>query len=338
MARALELVAEIGREEEPLRWLEVLLAGVLDLIPALSVSWNELDLARGHVRSVIHPDPGADWYEEQRGVFAGLMGENPLVRHFDQVGDTRPLTWVDVAEPGEVQRSELYRRFYAPLGIESQLAVALPAPPGVVLGLAVNRGPEGFCERDRALLGLLRPHVVSAYRRMLGARELRALQAVVADHGWQVWLVDDRSRVVSTSDDAGPLVGARLPEPLAATLDATVRALVRSGQAVPSAPVAVQHEGTELQAWVVGSEVGPHVVVLRPTVERPWESLRALGLSQREAEVALALADGGSNLQVAERLGMAVGTLRKHLERVYDVLEVADRTSAAARVRALARD
>ena len=54
-------------------------------------------------------------------------------------------------------------------------------------------------------------------------------------------------------------------------------------------------------------------------------------LSAREQEVLDRVADGASNQDVADALGIAPGTVRKHLENIYAKLEVTSRTAALAR-------
>jgi DNA-binding NarL/FixJ family response regulator len=53
----------------------------------------------------------------------------------------------------------------------------------------------------------------------------------------------------------------------------------------------------------------------------------------RQIEVALELADGGTNRAIARRLAITEETLRKHLEHIYRALGVTDRASAIARIR-----
>jgi DNA-binding NarL/FixJ family response regulator len=61
-------------------------------------------------------------------------------------------------------------------------------------------------------------------------------------------------------------------------------------------------------------------------------SLKA-GLTKAEAAV-LALVDGGlSNQQIAVQLSISVGTVKCHLHRVYEKLQVRNRTEAAVRAR-----
>lgn len=54
-------------------------------------------------------------------------------------------------------------------------------------------------------------------------------------------------------------------------------------------------------------------------------------LSSRENEVMDLVAAGASNAQIAERLWISPGTVRKHLEHIYFKLEVGSRTAAMAR-------
>ena len=64
----------------------------------------------------------------------------------------------------------MYHDCYRPDGIEHQLGLCLPASPGPAAGpgrtlqFVFNRGPgPDFCERDRDLLTVLRPHLHQAY-------------------------------------------------------------------------------------------------------------------------------------------------------------------------------
>jgi DNA-binding NarL/FixJ family response regulator len=60
---------------------------------------------------------------------------------------------------------------------------------------------------------------------------------------------------------------------------------------------------------------------------------RAYGLTRRELEVALLLAQGCSNATVARRLNISPHTARHHTQRVLDKLGVHSRAAAGARLR-----
>ena len=75
---------------------------------------------------------------------------------------------------------------------------------------------------------------------------------------------------------------------------------------------------------------------LRPHLEgvrRRWEQRRAsaAGLTARERELLLLLRDGLTNQEIAERLVISTGTVRTHLENIFDKLGVHTRTAAVAR-------
>jgi DNA-binding NarL/FixJ family response regulator len=60
----------------------------------------------------------------------------------------------------------------------------------------------------------------------------------------------------------------------------------------------------------------------------PPESYNPSGLTNREAEVLSYLADGWSNEEMADRLGIVVRTVKFHLDRIYRKLGVNRRTEA----------
>jgi DNA-binding NarL/FixJ family response regulator len=55
------------------------------------------------------------------------------------------------------------------------------------------------------------------------------------------------------------------------------------------------------------------------------DDLQSLGLSPREAEVVHLVTRGFSNAVIAERLHVSSGTVRKHLDNVYNKLSVRGR-------------
>jgi DNA-binding CsgD family transcriptional regulator len=66
-------------------------------------------------------------------------------------------------------------------------------------------------------------------------------------------------------------------------------------------------------------------------------ALTGAGLSPREAEVLRLVALGGSNRDVAARLGLSARTVQKHLENAFPKLGVRTRSEASARAWELAR-
>ncbi len=83
---------------------------------------------------------------------------------------------------------------------------------------------------------------------------------------------------------------------------------------------------TQLHLW---REPLPEPVQLGP--EAP-AAAPADGLTQREREVALLVADGLRSREVAERLGIASQTVKSHLKTIFDKLGVRNRVELARRL------
>jgi DNA-binding NarL/FixJ family response regulator len=56
-------------------------------------------------------------------------------------------------------------------------------------------------------------------------------------------------------------------------------------------------------------------------------------LTEREREVLALIAQGLTNQEIAERMGLSLKTDRNHVSNILNKLQVADRTEAAARAR-----
>lgn len=108
---------------------------------------------------------------------------------------------------------------------------------------------------------------------------------------------------------------------------------------------AVQLMPTELYVSVIaigfvalGIWVGVRLTA-RPapaTFERNDAAIASLGLSPRECEILDALALGESNKEMARRLGISPNTVKTHIARVYEKLEVQRRVQAIEKARFLA--
>ena len=67
-------------------------------------------------------------------------------------------------------------------------------------------------------------------------------------------------------------------------------------------------------------------VAVRPTFFEPS------GLTRREAEVLLWVAQGNTNIEIGTILGTSPRTVQKHLEHIYRKLGVETRVAAARRI------
>ena len=72
-----------------------------------------------------------------------------------------------------------------------------------------------------------------------------------------------------------------------------------------------------------------------PAFEKNTKAQEALGISDRQYDVLLLLAEGHSNKEIAARLFVSENTVKTHLAHLYGRLEVSRRTQAVGKARQL---
>lgn len=332
VAAVLRAVEDLGEAPDRDALIDRILGHTMDLIPNEMSSFNWM--APGTVSAVIRPDLDPDAFERYNAILAEHWHENPLADHFRRTGDTRALTWLDVEEGTGWRAGVLYREMYEPLGVSHQMVVRLPSPPGVVAGLACNGG-RPFDQRDRDVLTLFGRHVAA---RLGAVSEHSALRVALDLQGWRTLLVDDGARLGAPDDDPERLFSdGEVLHPALARLVPPHHPGPRRSRLVPGEPQEVDLGEDRAVAFVVPSSVPPHLLFVRPLATVGRQSvdaavLRSHGLSERQAEVAARLATGATNKQIARELDITVGTVKKHLQTVFAVLDVETRAAAAAMV------
>lgn len=341
LADVLKLVERLGDCTDMEAFVTTAMHGLIEMIPSIDVSYNEMNPFAGRIFYDMWPSPPEGFAEASVPLFEKYMRQNPLIAHMEATGDTRALMWSDFVSVEEMRRTDLHRGVFSRLGIDSQMAVTLPTPSGIVIGFALNRDESGFDERDRAIVNTLRPHLVQAYRTVQLHGSVAMLKEALSATGWSAALVDADAQVLSLTDGASEalatvdvemVVGGELPNSIRDPFLRTVADYDRSQPAVLSSPIRLSGAGPGVDGWYVPSPVPPHVVLVKASGHDDAGALLDMGLTDRELDVARVLVGGGTNAQLAEGLGISEGTVRKHLERIYRVLEVDNRT-AAARIR-----
>lgn len=93
-------------------------------------------------------------------------------------------------------------------------------------------------------------------------------------------------------------------------------------------PFIVDRPGSRLRVRFLGDAEGCLLIVDELVLAARPEALIARGLTAREAEVVCVISEGHSNATTAERLGLSLRTVEKHLEHAYTKLGVRNRAAA----------
>jgi DNA-binding CsgD family transcriptional regulator len=303
LQRILVLALEAGAAGTREEFAEITVDGAATLVRSDVVTYNELDESVRPSVLAANPRDTSAWDFE---AFGRLAHQNPLIDHYRRTGDGRALKFSDFVSLDELRALELHEAFYAPLGIDYQIAMTLPAPKPTVIGVAFNRGDRDFGEHDRATLNLLRPHLAAAHRRIVEREQLQArveaLERGLDEVTEGVVLLAPDGRVEHASARArqllGPALGPRLPEHV---------------------------EGLHMRR--VGGEEDTGVVVVSRTPPSA-----AHGLTPRELEVLASIADGLTAGEVGDALAISRRTVEQHLANAYGKLGVRTQAGAVARV------
>lgn len=293
-----------------------------ELIPYEFLVYNEIDTAREAILTVAQPsDP-----EAFNAVFERYAHQHPLLTHYQATRDPSVLQLSEHISVSALHQLDLYNEFFRHVGIENQIVCTVPATRNVAIGLVLTRDRGDFSAEECELLAMLRPSVIRAYRSarrhaevqrrvnaLNGALEARGQAVIILDANGEVENVSAQAEQLLATYGAGPadLVARRFR-------NRETRTVARIG-----GHLTITSTGAAL---LLDENLGPFT---------PGR-LGNLGISAREADVLRWLADGASNQAIADRLGIALRTVKKHLERIYEKLGVDSRTAAIARVRGAA--
>ena len=196
-AAILDLVESLTAVETLDDYSRMAMIGMRELIPCIDSSYNEMNPNAGRIKWTA--EPANSRMGEFAPLFARLMRQNPLVKHFEDTADTRAMMWSDLMSPEEVQHTELWQEMFRPLGVYSQMAMVVPTPPGIVVGFAVNTDEKGFSERERAIFNALRPHLAHFYR------SIRLLEETREEPGWTGALANEDGVIEAVTQNAADL-------------------------------------------------------------------------------------------------------------------------------------
>jgi DNA-binding CsgD family transcriptional regulator len=335
LAALVELAASLRTIEDSERFGEAVLGPLRQLVPADSITYNEIDTR--HRRTIWAVDPPDSLDDTDPAAFVRYVSQHPIVAYSRRTGDGRAHTISDFLDRREFHRTDLYSTFLRPARAEYQIAITLSYAPGYIVGIALNRTAHDFTNRDRAVLNLARTQLVACAQAVATAEQtaalLGAMDRALDDQHRGVLIVRPDGRLITASPTAHRLLGTHLGVRPGADQHLPARlAALADGAPTRCTPVLLRGQGARLYASLLPSaERDQRIIVIdeRPLGDLP--PLSAAGLTVREHQILALVATGRSNLDIARQLVLSIRTVHKHLEHLYPKLGVHDRTSAATR-------
>jgi len=269
------------------------------------------------------------------------LHEHPLNPHF--LSDT-PVKTSDYSSKNRFVRLALYNEYYKHLDIETQIVFSIPVSREKTALVALSRKSPDFSERDRLILALLKPHLISALRNVMEhsstrlAKDLLHKSAEAEKQG--AVLFQSNGKIVCISPFAKKMfakyfnvtldIGNALPKRLLKWFK--IRELSKS---VEREALTLEKENNILLVRLINDfTTGDNIFVVTET--SPTARVRDLteyDLSSRETEVLTWLAKGKSNIEIAMILSISKRTAEKHMENIFAKLGVETRAAAATAIR-----
>lgn len=344
LARLQQAIEAVARVTDPTAFPAAAVSAAYGLVPCEVASYNEV-LPDGATHAFWFPEAAME-ATTATTMLGQYLHEHPVVMEILRTGDGSPRAISDFLTAEEFRSLELYKGLFGPMGLADQLSISLPAPRPLIIGIALNRDRRGFSAEDRALIGLLRPYLVQAHRSAHLAARLQAATAIG---------LTSRTGLVIHSNGRLEALAGHFPEwvPVevlfpGGRLDDEVGQWFAAQEAGTSGSWSRPKVRMELPAltrpylrtigevrWTfrrLDLAIGPVLVLTRGSEdsEGPFLTYRAMGLTEREAQVLQQLTIGRSNPEIARELGIARATVKRHLETIFRKLGVQRRTQAAA--------
>lgn len=280
--------------------------------------------------------------DEGQRTFWRLVDQHPLCVYQQRTGRSDAVKLSDFVSSRKLQRLEIYAEWFRPSGIEYVFEVGITPSLVYTKNFLFQKATADFDERDRLVLNLLRPHLSYLYRQALARRRLTSALAALERSREAVVLFDRRARIAFVTVRARRLLaayfgeerGIEIPETLADWLRRHASRLNGEPDLHDTrGPLIVERNRGRLLVHVArAAGVGRDgVLLLEERARRQAPGAQALGLSRREWEVLGLVARGKTNAEIATMLFVSPRTVRKHLENIFEKLDVRTRTAAVAR-------
>ena len=319
--------------ELPALRLWLLEAALPKLVPSAWYSYNEVDLLHpANTLAILKPEASA-LFQRLFPRFQELVHQHPLINRQLQSPDFAVHKISDFLRQEDYHRLELYQEVYRRLGVEYQIAASIRTEPERVTAFALSRRQKDYTERDRAILEMLRPHLVVAFNNLALARENMAIQDTTTlalnELASATIIVNSQGRILYHTGPGLQWIGAASP----GVLPPKISGWLNPAAARPARRVMhLASAAGEIQIRAVPTN-SPERLLLVLTRENarplPHAATEDFGLSQRQLEVAGWICQGKTNAEIAIILGLSPRTVQKHIEHIFEKTGVGSRMALA---------
>jgi DNA-binding CsgD family transcriptional regulator len=324
------------------------------LVPSDIPIFNSVNFQVSQTKDTYLPSNFPALTSKLQSIKVKYLGEHPFMQNLPQImnGACKISDFVSRSELHALEG--IYQQFLRLLDTEDQMILLLSPPETniclqqvssdkIIYGLTLNRDRRSFTESDRSILNLLRPHLSQAYENVVRCdrlqqelnevrQSLNCLGAIGLDDEGRIKSIAPQAIVWLKTYFTKPTSTLQLPDRLQSWVKYRIDTLIQDS-ALPDAHLTLKIQKADRELiirLVIDSARSQYLLLLEERSIASIDALIALGLSQRETEVLLLLMQGKDNKAIATQLSIHHGTVRKHLEHIYNKWGVNSRTEAIA--------
>jgi DNA-binding CsgD family transcriptional regulator len=263
---------------------------------------------------------------------------HPLFKEFVISGLRDPTRISDCVEDRDFHATGMFNEFFRPMGMSTQMAVALPADSIGVPTLAIARSKSNYNREEKDVLRELIPQIRQKIiaERTSGHYELLMNQLIGSTAA--VALVAFHAYVVHSTPQVSDVLDRYFPEALHTPhrLPQQLVILLRTRSSVSHSRHTFWSEAwqSSLTVTVCDSENGDQQILLFKQTESPHRKLTDhFALSPRLVDALILIEQGCSNKEIAARLRLSPNTVRTMVEKLLQRMNVSNRTQLASLAR-----
>jgi DNA-binding CsgD family transcriptional regulator len=339
-----ELFLDCVRELHAFRDLPSLRMWLLDtalpkLIPSDWLSYNEVDLVHpASTLAILKPDSNTV-FQRLFPRFKEVIHQHPLILRQQASADFAVHKISDFLSQEAYHRLDLYQDIYRHMGVEYQIAATIKLEPDRVTAVALSRQASDYTERDRAILEMLRPHLVVAFNNLALASErqtiMESTSLALNEFSSATLIVNPQGHILYHTGPGLQWIGitslGMLPVKISDWLNHSDHAA--AGLTHPALTWISEAGEICLRAVPTNHEERWLLVLTLVNGREPSATLADnFGLSKREVEVSRWICHGKTNAEIGAILGISPRTVHKHVEHILRKLGVETRMAAALRL------
>lgn len=330
------VLLRVYRELDPSAQTRAMLEAVGSLVPASSVVLNRFNVTNGQY--TVETLPEGITTPEITTNLGRYLHESPFPAYYVATGDPQWKMTTDFMPLEDFRELGLYRAMQM-WKIEVQMCGMLAFTDGVAHAITVNRCAGTFSERERELLNVLHPHLVTSYLNALASEKangaLARLRTVIDGapgaygyleaEGGVAWM-QPRAEAWLAEFFPGEIVRGGLPASVEG-LAARVRGAKRD-----AGHLEVKGGAEDLFVSVAACALGGWILRMeRRPLELPPRFGALPAFSPRENEVLRWMVEGKRNSEIATVLSISIRTVEKHVSAILEGFGVENRATAIVR-------